>query len=57
MALTAINYFVRGQAQPFALDQIDAALTYLKVPEALWPQIRHVIVALQAELGTGALGP
>ncbi len=51
IALTAINYFVRGQARQFSPDQLDAALLYLMVPESLWPQVRSAITRLQAEVG------
>lgn len=54
LALTAINYFVRGQARQFSPDQLDAALLYLKVPESLWPQVRGAVTRLQAELGPQA---
>jgi hypothetical protein len=54
MALTAINYFVRGQARPFAPEQLDTALSYLKVPGPLWPQIRRAIATLQAELDSAS---
>ena len=54
IALTAINYFVRGQARQFSPDQLDAALLYLKAPESSWPQIRDAITRLQAEVGPQA---
>jgi hypothetical protein len=50
MALTAINYFVRGLARQFSPDQLDAALLYLKVPESLWPQVRGAITDLQVQV-------
>ncbi len=51
VALTAINLFLANQARPFAPDQLDAAFAYMKVPEALRPQLRLTIPRLQAEIG------
>jgi hypothetical protein len=51
VALTAINLFLANQARPFPPNQLDAAFTYLKVPEALWPQLRLEIPRLQAVIG------
>jgi hypothetical protein len=51
VALTAINFFVQGRARFFAPDQLEPALTYLKVPELLWSKVRQTIAGLKAELG------
>jgi hypothetical protein len=49
-ALTAINFFVKGLARPFTHDQLDDALAYLQVPEALRPEIRAALKRIKAEL-------
>jgi hypothetical protein len=53
LALTAINFFVRGPGRAFAPDKIEDALAYLKVPSALVPEIRAALVRLKAELDAG----
>lgn len=49
-ALTAINYFVQGQARAFAPTQVDAAFAYLGVPRDQYPLIRQAMATLQQEL-------
>lgn len=50
-ALTAINYFVRGQARAFAPDQLDAALSFLAVPQDQRPRILQAMEILKNEIG------
>jgi len=50
VALTAINFFLKNQARPFARDEVDAALAYLSVPEAARPRVRAAVDTLDAAL-------
>lgn len=52
-ALTAINFFVQGQARAFAADQVDSALTHLGVPQDQRAQMRQAMATLQQELARG----
>jgi hypothetical protein len=50
-ALTAINYFVQGQARAFAPTQLTAALDYLAVPQDVRPRILQAMEVLKSEIG------
>ncbi len=49
-AITALNYFVLGEARAFAPDQLEAALDYLAVPRELRPQIVHAMAVLKDQV-------
>jgi hypothetical protein len=50
-ALTALNFFTRGQGKAFPPEQVDAAWSFIGAPQHLYPQAHETLAALEAKLG------
>jgi hypothetical protein len=49
-AITALNLFTRNAIRAFAPSDLEQALTHLKAPESLRPQLKTALAQLKQEL-------
>jgi hypothetical protein len=53
-AITALNLFLGGTVKAVPPHNIDEALTYIKAPPELWPQLKKTLDELKREIGISA---
>jgi hypothetical protein len=50
LVITALNFFLHDQARPFSRAQVDAALSYLGVPDAARARVKAAVETLETRV-------